>query len=88
MNDCILHIDRPATSWDNATPVGNGRMGMMLMGDPARECVYLNEDSIWAGNPPEPCVWQAGQVKSLTIDAAHDRPIEVELPAHATLTIA
>ncbi len=55
MNDYILHLDRPATSWDNGTPLGCGRMGMMLMGDPARECIYLNEDSIWAGDAPAPC---------------------------------
>ncbi len=55
MKEAILHLDRPATTWDNGTPLGSGRMGMMIMGDPVRECIYLNEESIWAGGPPEPC---------------------------------
>ncbi len=55
MKECLLHLDSPAASWDNGTPLGSGRMGMMLMGDPARACIYFNEDSIWAGSAPEPC---------------------------------
>ncbi len=55
MKNYLLHLDQPAVSWDNGTPLGCGRMGMMLMGHPAEECIYLNEDSIWAGGEPEMC---------------------------------
>ncbi len=50
-----LHLCHPAASWEDGTPLGNGRCGMMLMGHPAAEEVFLNEDSLWAGGPPEPC---------------------------------
>lgn len=38
-----------ANSWEEALPIGNGRLGAMISGDPVRETVWLNEDSIWSG---------------------------------------
>ena len=35
----------PATDFDHALPVGNGRIGGMLFGDPEHEVIKLNEDS-------------------------------------------
>jgi len=40
---------QPAGNWNEALPVGNGRMGAMVFGDPNRERIQLNEDSVWAG---------------------------------------
>ena len=37
----------PATDFDHALPVGNGRIGGMLFGDPEHEIIKLNEDSVW-----------------------------------------
>lgn len=31
-------------------PVGNGRLGGTLFGEPARLCLQFNEDSLWVGN--------------------------------------
>ena len=31
-------------------PVGNGRLGAMVFGDPVNERLQLNEESIWAGS--------------------------------------
>jgi alpha-L-fucosidase 2 len=46
-----LTYDEPAAKWTEALPVGNGRLGAMVFGDPLRERIQLNEDSIWAGPP-------------------------------------
>ncbi len=49
--DCKLWYDRPAMTWTQALPIGNGRMGGMVFGNPAVERVQLNEETIWAGQP-------------------------------------
>lgn len=46
-----LWYDRPAMTWTQALPVGNGRLGAMVFGNPAVERVQLNEETIWAGQP-------------------------------------
>lgn len=42
---------QPAPQWDQATPVGNGRLGGMIFGRVNQERIQLNEDSLWAGGP-------------------------------------
>ncbi len=41
----------PATTWGEALPVGNGRLGAMVFGDPVHEKLQLNESSLWSGQP-------------------------------------
>ena len=47
----VLHFAQPAAEWPDALPVGNGRLGAMVFGDPALDRVQLNEESIWDGEP-------------------------------------
>lgn len=47
--DCILWYKQPAANWNEALPLGNGRMGAMVHGDWRRETIQLNEESLWAG---------------------------------------
>ena len=42
---------QPASKWMEALPVGNGRLGAMVFGDPHHERIQLNEDSMWSGGP-------------------------------------
>ena len=45
-----LWYQRPATDWQSgALPVGNGRLGAMFFGDPDRERIQFNEQSLWGG---------------------------------------
>lgn len=37
--------------WENALPIGNGRLGAMVYGDVAKETLQLNESSVWSGGP-------------------------------------
>lgn len=46
-----IWYSEPAEEWNDALPVGNGRMGAMVFGDPQRERIQLNEDSLWPGGP-------------------------------------
>ncbi len=45
-----LWYRQPAIVWEEALPVGNGRIGAMVFGDPVHEHLQLNEESIWAGS--------------------------------------
>ena len=49
--DYRLWYDKPAMTWTQALPVGNGVMGGMVYGMPAVEHIQLNEETIWAGQP-------------------------------------
>jgi len=49
--DMKLWYNRPATDWNEALPLGNGRLGVMVFGTPAVEHLQLNEETIWAGSP-------------------------------------
>ena len=46
-----LWYGRPAQTWTQALPIGNGTMGGMVFGTPAVERIQLNEETIWAGQP-------------------------------------
>jgi alpha-L-fucosidase 2 len=46
-----LWYNQPAKQWVEALPVGNGRLGAMVFGDPVKEVIQLNENTIWAGGP-------------------------------------
>jgi len=45
----VLWYDKPAAEWTEALPVGNGRLGGMLFGDPGSERLQVNEESLWGG---------------------------------------
>ncbi|MBO9151115.1 glycoside hydrolase N-terminal domain-containing protein [Chitinophaga sp. GCM10012297] len=44
-----LWYKQPARRWEEALPVGNGRMGAMVYGRPEKEILQVNEESVWAG---------------------------------------
>ncbi|MDR0419706.1 MAG: glycoside hydrolase family 95 protein, partial [Prevotellaceae bacterium] len=50
-NDYTLWYDEPAEEWVEAIPLGNGRLGAMVYGNPFHEEIQLNEETIWAGGP-------------------------------------
>jgi alpha-L-fucosidase 2 len=50
-SDLKLWYDKPAKVWNEALPIGNGRLGAMVFGDPANEKIQLNEETFWSGGP-------------------------------------
>jgi hypothetical protein len=51
-----LHYDKPASTWTEALPVGNGRLGAMVFGAVNDELLQLNEATLWSGGPVSPNV--------------------------------
>ena len=50
-SDLKLWYDKPATHWNSALPLGNGRIGAMVYGSPTDEEFQLNEETISKGSP-------------------------------------
>ena len=48
-NDHSIWFNRPADSWNEALPDGNGRLGAMVFGGIQKERLQLNEQTIWTG---------------------------------------
>lgn len=46
-----LWYNQPARNWNEALPVGNGRIGAMVFGRPDQELIQLNEETLWSGGP-------------------------------------
>ena len=46
-----LWYEAPAKEWEEALPLGNGRLGAMVYGDVENEHIQVNEESMWFGGP-------------------------------------
>lgn len=50
LSNHALWYQLPATDWQSgALPIGNGRLGAMLFGDPTSDRIQFNEQSLWGG---------------------------------------
>jgi len=47
----LLWYRSPAAVWEEALPVGNGRLGAMVFGKYGEERIQLNEETYWSGGP-------------------------------------
>ena len=47
----VLWYSEPAMTWNEALPLGNGRIGGMVFGGAVHERISLNEDTLWSGGP-------------------------------------
>ena len=50
-DDLTLWYNRPAQYWEEALPIGNGRIGAMISGSVDTDTLQLNEDTFWSGSP-------------------------------------
>jgi alpha-L-fucosidase 2 len=53
-NNTVLKLwyDKPSGKvWENALPIGNGRLGAMIYGNVVNEIIQLNEHTLWSGGP-------------------------------------
>jgi alpha-L-fucosidase 2 len=68
--DLTLFYKQPATDWQTqALPIGNGRLGAMIFGDPLHEHIQLNESSLWTGDEKNMGNYQ--NLGDLTFDLSH-----------------
>jgi len=44
-----LWFKQPARDWNEALPVGNGRLAAMVFGQVQKERIQINEESLWSG---------------------------------------
>jgi alpha-L-fucosidase 2 len=82
----VLWYRQPAANWNEALPIGNGRLGGMVFGDPQADHIQLNEDTVWAGekrdrNNPE-AVKNLPEIRRLLFAGM---PHEAELLADKTM---
>lgn len=52
-NSSLLRLwyNEPAENWEEALPIGNGRLGAMIYGGVEQDRIQLNEETVWAGEP-------------------------------------
>lgn len=70
-----LWYEQPASVWEEALPIGNGRLGAMVHGAVFDERLDLNEDTLWSGFPRDDANYEAqrylGQVRKLIAENRH-----------------
>ncbi len=47
----IFFLDKPADNWNEAIPIGNGRLGGLVFGGTSQERIQTNDDTFWSGEP-------------------------------------
>lgn len=47
----VLWYESPASCWEEALPVGNGRLGAMVFGNTGTERIQFNENTLYSGEP-------------------------------------
>lgn len=52
-NASTLWYEKPAKKWEEALPIGNGRLGAMVFGRINEETLQLNEQTLWTGGPED-----------------------------------
>ena len=50
-NSLRAWFSHPAKQWIDGLPIGNGKMGAMVMGGTVDERIQFNEDTLWTGQP-------------------------------------
>ncbi|MCU4974103.1 glycoside hydrolase family 95 protein [Halobacteria archaeon AArc-m2/3/4] len=67
----------PAETWVEALPVGNGRIGAMVFGDPTDERIQVNEETLWAGSETDRINPDAREnletARELLLDGEHEK---------------
>lgn len=78
-----LWYRQPALEWEQALPLGNGRLGALVYGGVRQEQIKLNEDTLWSGGPRDTAVADGGrtlaEIRRLILE-------EDDLPAAEELT--
>ncbi len=47
----LWYTQPSGATWENALPIGNGKLGAMVYGNVEKEIVQLNEHTVWSGSP-------------------------------------
>lgn len=66
----VLWYESPATNWNEALPIGNGFIGAMVFGGVDRECIQLNECTLYSGEP-------SSRIQSVNIQPQYQEVVEL-----------
>ena len=72
-----LWYKRCANNWNEALPLGNGRIGTMSYSNPVNDVIYLNEETLWSGN--DDCQELVYDMKTLREIREHIRNNEFDI---------
>ncbi len=71
----ILWYDKPSEVWEDALPLGNGRIGAMVFGYTDTERIQLNDDSLWPADlswdDPDGTPEDLARIRELLIEGRH-----------------
>ena len=79
-----LWYNTPADDWNEALPIGNGRIGAMVFGDAMLDRLQINEETLWSGSPDLEKIAQAYDMPFIRVenmsqaDAAIDQFLNTE----------
>jgi alpha-L-fucosidase 2 len=72
-----LWYKTPAKEWEEALPVGNGRLGAMIFGKYGEEKIQINEETIWSGGPYSTVVKGGAKIlPEIQKDLFESKPLE------------
>lgn len=79
-----LWYPEPAAKWEEALPIGNGRLGAMIFGGIAKERLQLNEITVWSGklepNADRPEAWKRlPEIRRLIADGKYTETVTAML---------
>ncbi len=77
-----LWYNKPSgTTWENALPIGNGKLGAMIYGNVDTETVQLNECTVWSGSPNrndnDLCLDSLAEIRQLIFDGKQKQAEEL-----------
>ena len=77
LNEDLLWYNHPAKSWNEALPLGNGKLGAMVFGNTSTERIQLNDDSMWPAdnenwNEPEGDKNDLKEIRELLFDGKNE----------------
>jgi alpha-L-fucosidase 2 len=75
-NSTNVHGNAEGKGWDEALPIGNGRIAAMVFGGIKRERIQLNEESLWSGkkieNTNQDAVQEIKDMRNLIFEGKYD----------------
>lgn len=86
-----LWFEQPASKWEEALPVGNGRLGAMIYGNPGEDHIQFNEETLWTGRPHdysnEGASQSLGKIRELIWSGRQDEAEELALAEFMSLPL-
>lgn len=80
-NSNIIWYNLPANDWLEALPIGNGHLGAMVFGNPSRQRIQLNDDTLYAGknidNNPKEALSYLPEIRKLLLDGKNIEALEL-----------